>query len=338
MKRAHRFPRRLIQWISLSVCFALFLSVLAPFHFASSKESKTPTHARNSQGKKVQAVPPQPGPPAASLPNIEEARRRQHPEPEAKPNIPSLMRSRRRPLESRQERKVGDPLPPVVLPTPISLPTPTPLPRIGANIKSSRTSNLLAYNSAYLRISNDLLRYPAFRFLSQISNRPDDPSFDFLLVPMPQSGSSKVAFTSTRDGFMQIYVMNAEGSGQARLTSDGSNDDNPRWSPDGSKILFQSDRDNPGTNDIYLMNADGSGQTRLTTDANDDSAAVWSGNGSKIAFQSLRNSSFYQIYVMNAVGTAQVNISNSSASDSQPSWSPDGTKIAFASDRDNQGY
>jgi YD repeat-containing protein len=165
-------------------------------------------------------------------------------------------------------------------------------------------------------------------------------SFDLFLPLMPQSGSSKIVFASNRDGSMQIYSMNSDGSGQTRLTYSGANDDYPRWSPNGSKIVFQSDRDNPDTGvfDIYVMNADGSGQTRLTTDANDDSAAAWSPDGSKIAFQSARNGVNYQIYVMNADGSGQVNISNTTANDAQPSWSPDGTKIAFASDRDQAGF
>ena len=98
---------------------------------------------------------------------------------------------------------------------------------------------------------------------------------------MPQSGSSKIVFASNRDGSMQIYSMNADGSAVTRLTYSGANDDYPRWSPNGAKILFQSDRDNPSTGymDIYVMNADGSGVTRLTSDANDDSMATWSPDG-----------------------------------------------------------
>jgi YD repeat-containing protein len=162
-----------------------------------------------------------------------------------------------------------------------------------------------------------------------------------LFVPAtPQSGSTKIVFATNRDGSMQIYVMNADGSGVTRLTYSGANDDYPRWSPNGTKILFQSDRDHPDTGymDIYVMNSDVSGVTRLTTDANDDSMASWSGDGSKIVFQSMRNGVNYQVYSMNADGSNQVNLTNSSSSDGEPSWSSDGTKIAFASDRDHAGY
>jgi RHS repeat-associated protein len=157
---------------------------------------------------------------------------------------------------------------------------------------------------------------------------------------MPQSGSAKIAFASNRDGSAQIYSMNTDGGGLSRLTNDAANDEAPNWSPNNSRIVFQSDRDNlfSGISDIYVMNWDGSGQTRLTSDAADDSAAVWSPDGTRIVFQSARNGASYQVYVMNADGSGQANISNSAANDTQPSWSPDGSKIAFASDRDQAGF
>ena len=56
--------------------------------------------------------------------------------------------------------------------------------------------------------------------------------------------------------------MNADGSGQARLTNSPARDYRPSWSRDGSKILFATGRD--GNMDVYVMNADGSNQVRLT--------------------------------------------------------------------------
>jgi uncharacterized repeat protein (TIGR01451 family) len=155
----------------------------------------------------------------------------------------------------------------------------------------------------------------------------------------------KIAFASNRDGCAQIYLMNTDGTGQIRLTNDAANDESPKWSPDNSRIVFQSDRDFQSDSDnpiygmdIYVMNWDGSAQTRLTYTAYDDVAPVWSPDGTKIAFQSTRNGVNSQIYIMNADGSGQVNVSNSSANDIQPAWSPDGTKIAFASDRDQPGF
>ena len=166
-----------------------------------------------------------------------------------------------------------------------------------------------------------------------------NPRFDFFALEVPQAGNPKLVFTSTRDGNAEIYSMNVDGTHLTRLTVNAYNDDHPRWSNDGTKILFQSDRDNPetGNADVYVMNADGSGPIRLTTDTADDSAAVWSPDGSRIMFQSLRNGQYYQIYAMNADGTNQVNVSNGITADCQPSWSHDGRYIAFASERDHVG-
>ena len=68
--------------------------------------------------------------------------------------------------------------------------------------------------------------------------------------------------------------MNADGSGQTRLTNNADDDLDPSWSPDGAKIAFRSDRD--GNFEIYVMNADGSGQTNLTNNAAEDYEPAWS--------------------------------------------------------------
>jgi TolB protein len=149
-----------------------------------------------------------------------------------------------------------------------------------------------------------------------------------------------IAFESNRDSPIfdpsraEIYVMNADGSGQTRLTFSGAAD--PSWSPDGKKIVFASIRD--GNAEIYVMNADGSGQTRLTDrPAATDIFPVWSPDGSMIAFASFDccpAGANYDIWVMNADGSGQTNITNDPAEDVLPSWSPDGSKIAFRTNRD----
>lgn len=130
---------------------------------------------------------------------------------------------------------------------------------------------------------------------------------------------SKITFYTfivTSDSVPYIYVANADGSGQTRITTVGG-DRNPSWSPDGGQIVFQSYRN--GNEQIYIMNADGTGQTRLTNNTANDTSPVFSPDGRQIAFQSDRDGNF-EIYVMNVDGTNQHNISNSSASDGWPTW------------------
>ena len=148
-------------------------------------------------------------------------------------------------------------------------------------------------------------------------------------TPTPPAG--RIAFESTRDGNAEIYVMNADGTGQTRLTHNEAQDVGPSWSPDGRRIAFESTRD--GNAEIYVMNADGSGQTRLTHNEARDVGPSWSPDGRRIAFTSERDGNG-EIYVMNADGSGQTRLTHNEADDWHPSWSPDGRRIAFNSYRD----
>jgi hypothetical protein len=128
---------------------------------------------------------------------------------------------------------------------------------------------------------------------------------------------SRIVFMSFRDGNEEIYVMNADGTNQTRLTFNPAQDNFPALSPDGSKIVFASNRD--GNEEVYVMNSDGTGQTRLTNSTADDASPSFSPDGSKITFHSFRDGNV-EVYTMNVEGTSQTDITNNPASDSGPSW------------------
>ena len=67
--------------------------------------------------------------------------------------------------------------------------------------------------------------------------------------------------------------MSSDGTNKVQLTNNETDDVNPYWSPDGSKIAFQSYRDDNW--EIYIMNADGTEQQRLTNNNVKDSEPAW---------------------------------------------------------------
>src|SRR4030095_894565 len=83
-------------------------------------------------------------------------------------------------------------------------------------------------------------------------------TFALSLTFVPQAraafpgANGKIAFASDRDGNSEIYVMDADGINQTRLTNSVTFDVAPSWSPDGSKIAFVSNRD--GNDEVYVMN------------------------------------------------------------------------------------
>ncbi len=138
----------------------------------------------------------------------------------------------------------------------------------------------------------------------------------------------RIAFVTDRDGNFEIYVMNADGSGQRNLTRKPGFDSDPVWSPDARKIAFVSSAGDgkgpPRRQEIYVMSADGSGLRTLAR----GHAPVWSRDGRKIAFRSDRDGNG-EVYVMNADGTGLRRLTQDPASDGGALWSLDGRKIFF---------
>lgn len=116
----------------------------------------------------------------------------------------------------------------------------------------------------------------------------------------PPGTNGRIAFTSLRDGNFEIYVMNADGSAETRLTTETAHDYDPSWSPDGSKIAFTSERE--GDANVYVMDPDGTDVVQLTDDPATDNDPTWSPDGSKILFTTQRDGDF-ELFVMYPDGT-----------------------------------
>ncbi len=122
---------------------------------------------------------------------------------------------------------------------------------------------------------------------------------------------------------------------ETNLTNDGAFDHHARWSPDGSKVAFTSERGAGGDRDIYIMNADGTGVTALTTDGTfTDEQPVWSPDGSMLAIASNRDGD-NEIFIIDATNGSMIRqLTSDAGADQRPTWSPDGSQIAWTSDRD----
>ena len=129
----------------------------------------------------------------------------------------------------------------------------------------------------------------------------------------------------------QIWVMNANGSGETRLTNDILFSEDPAWSPDGAQIAFARD------GRIFLMNADGSDQRVLTNPAagERDEEARWSPDGTRLAF--IRVTSARNLWTINPGGSDLRRLTTFEyTGDVFPgsiygySWAPDGERLTFS--------
>ena len=140
--------------------------------------------------------------------------------------------------------------------------------------------------------------------------------------------SERIVFVSQRPGHFkskflityEIYVMDADGGNQQRLTENRQNDFYPSWSPDGERIAFEADRKGDFENpEIYVMDADGKNQQRLTENRRSDLRPAWSPDGKRIAFVSWRDGN-PEIYVMDADGRNPQRLTNNPHDDFSPAW------------------
>ena len=146
---------------------------------------------------------------------------------------------------------------------------------------------------------------------------------------------AQIAFTSTRDGNREIYVMDADGNNQIRLTNHPEKDMQPSWSPDGGRIAFTSNR-NGGNYQIYVMDSNGKNVRRLTSGVYDINPA-WSPDGQRIAFDGFGDEEWKsKIYVVSHDGTNLQRLDADIPSfDIEAAWSPDSEQIAFVSWRED---
>ena len=141
---------------------------------------------------------------------------------------------------------------------------------------------------------------------------------------------TKIAFVSVRNEAKEIAVVDYDGSGSRRITSNGSLNLSPSWSPDGKQLAFTSYAS--GRPDLAILGLDDGRTVRISEQNALHSAPDWSPDGKQIALTLTRNGDA-DIYVVDVKKKTLRQLTHNPSIDSSPSWSPNGREIAFTSGR-----
>ena len=150
--------------------------------------------------------------------------------------------------------------------------------------------------------------------------------------------NGKIAYERDNGIEPEIFVMNADGSGQTNLINDPGprpvDDRDPAWSPDGTKIAFS--RAAEGHTNICVMNADGSGRVNLTPGPEQRPGRIRASSppGRRTGRRSPTADNGEHLDHERASGGGQAHARRPQPAATSPAWSPDGTKIAFVRNKD----
>jgi Tol biopolymer transport system component len=182
------------------------------------------------------------------------------------------------------------------------------------------------------------------------------PGYDAEATISPRG--DRIVFTSTRDGDLDIYTMNLDGSDVRRLTTEPGYDGGPFFSPDGALIVYRAhhpqtaaeladyrallaqDLIRPSRLDIWVMNADGSDKRRVTELNCASFAPFFHPAGRRIIFSTNHpnpRSREFDLWLVDMDGGNLEQVTFTPEFDGFPMWAPDGRRFVFCSNRHNGG-
>lgn len=189
-------------------------------------------------------------------------------------------------------------------------------------------------------------------FNQALTRLTDTPGYDAEATLSPDG--EKIVFTSMRDGDLDLYSMNVDGSGVQRLTDTLGYDGGAFYSPDGRKIVYRASHPTdeaaktkytdllsrnliePNQLDIFVMDADGGGRVQVTRNGAANFCPFFHPDGRRIIFASNlgdpsgRN---FDLYLIDIDGTNLEQVTFDETFDGFPMFSPDGKQLVFASNR-----
>lgn len=190
-------------------------------------------------------------------------------------------------------------------------------------------------------LPGDLLYHSDQNGTFQIFNRSADGTVTSLTADLSYGVEGQWSPAGTEIAFVTsgvdqsnliIYLMDSDGSNKRPITANQPRLNwRPIWSPDGTALLFLSNRD--GNQEIYKINRDGTELTNLTNNSANDLDPDWSPINNKIVFVSSRSGG-NGIFTMAPDGSNVQEVIGPEWKTFFPKWSPDGSQIAFASQYD----
>jgi len=148
---------------------------------------------------------------------------------------------------------------------------------------------------------------------------------------IPGFFSGKIVFVGEREkGKREVFTSDMLFSSVKQLTHDGSDSVSPKWSPDGSKIIYTS-YFNTGFPDIFIMDLNKNERKTVAGYSGTNTGGVFSPKGDKIAMI-LSSSGNSELYTANINGRSPKRLTKTKALEASPCWSPDGSKIYYTSD------
>ena len=188
--------------------------------------------------------------------------------------------------------------------------------------------------------------------MKQLTN---SPGYDAEATVSPKG--DKIVFTSTRNGDLDLYIMDIDGKNVKQLTHSLGYDGGAFFSPDGTKLVFRASRPEgidtveykdllakglvaPTNMEIYTMNIDGSDMKQITHLGKANWAPFYHPSGKKIIFSSNHHSAKgwdFQLWMINEDGSGLTQITTESNFNAFAMFSPDGKRLVFSSNRNNGG-
>jgi dipeptidyl aminopeptidase/acylaminoacyl peptidase len=196
------------------------------------------------------------------------------------------------------------------------------------------------------------------RFVSDPQISPDGTRVAFVVTTLSEDSDQYVA---------NIWMLDTAGGEPRPFTTGPKRDTKPRWSPDGTRLAFLSERQGHAKGQVYVMPSAGGEATRLTALPNGVASHVWSPDGTCLAlvarvggwqepegaegrqrsrparvitalkYKANGEGFIYDrrphIFVISAAGGEPRQLTDGDFADGDPAWSPDGASLAFVSAR-----